>query len=237
MINSVVLALASGVVATFLGIVFALLVRVKEESQLSVVLGFSAGFMLAMVVFDMLPCAIEQSNVVVVGISLVISLVMIALMAKFIDGKVQSKAHARPDYGTGIIILLAMSLHDFPEGIALGALETLEMSTAFTILLASHNVIEGVAIGATLRASKFENKSVIISGLLAGAPTVLGAIIGYGVSGISETFLSISLAIASGAMLFVVFKELLKDVYRDGEKSWTGVLVGTIIGMITVFVV
>lgn len=237
MINSVVLALASGVVATFLGILFALLVRAKEESQVNAVLGFSAGFMLAMVAFDMLPCAIGQSNVVVVALSLVISLVIIALVARLIDGKVQSKAQGRPDFGTGIIILLAMSLHDLPEGIALGALETLKTSTAFTILLASHNVIEGVAIGATLRASKFENKSVIISGLLAGAPTVLGAIIGYGVSGISKTFLAISLAAASGAMLFVVFKELLKDVYRDGEKSWAGVLVGTIIGMITVFVV
>ena len=237
MLYSIALALASGVVATFLGILFALLVRVKDQTQVATVLSFSAGFMLAMVVFDMLPCAIEQSSIVVVAISLALTLAAIAVVDKFIEHKVQAKAQGRPNYATGIIILLAMSLHDLPEGIALGALETLETSTAFTILLASHNIIEGVAIGATLRASNFANKGVIISGLLAGTPTIIGAALGYAVSGISKVFLSVGLAVASGAMLYVVFKELLKDVYHGGDKAWIGVLIGTIIGMITVFVV
>ncbi|MGN0771914.1 MAG: ZIP family metal transporter [Christensenellales bacterium] len=236
MVNSIILALASGVAATFAGILFALLIKIQDETQTSLVLSFSAGFMLAMVVFDMLPCAVEESNLSVVGITLVLSTIIIAFVGAIIDKKI-GKSSDSPNYSTGIIILLAMSLHDLPEGIALGALEMLEMSAAFTILLASHNMIEGVAIGATLRASKFKNKGVIISGLLAGTPTVIGAIVGYAVSGISKTFLSIGLALASGAMLYVVFKELLADVYRQNAKAWIGVASGTIIGMITVFVV
>jgi ZIP family zinc transporter len=114
-------------------------------------------------------------------------------------------------FRSGVIMLAAIGLHNLPEGIAIGAGGTLDfrlgMVLALTILI--HNLPVGMAISAPLLAGGVKKLNVIALTALTGVPMLLGGLLGVLVGNISDTAVALSIAIASGAMLYVVFGEII----------------------------
>ncbi|HIT69883.1 MAG TPA: ZIP family metal transporter, partial [Candidatus Aphodomonas merdavium] len=119
----------------------------------------------------------------------------------------------------GVIMACAIALHNLPEGIVIGASYAGDaMSGAFTgtglvmaIIIGLHNIPEGMAVEVPLMTGGMSRTKAVLVTALSGAPTVIGALIGYGLGGIGPLALSLSLSFASGAMLYVVFGELLPE--------------------------
>ena len=82
-----------------------------------------------------------------------------------------------------------------------------------------------------------KTKAVVITAL-SGAPTIIGAMLGYSLGLISPMWLSASLSFAGGAMLYVVFGELLPESYLMLRSKAPAVftLIGTMVGLILVHV-
>ncbi len=143
----------------------------------------------------------------------------------------------------GIIMSCALALHNLPEGMVIGAsyaghTGSLFISGGFIIavVLGLHNIPEGMAISVPLIASGIKRWKAICASGLAGIPTVLGAMLGYSLGLISPIWLALSLTFASGAMLYVVFGELLPEailMYKSKLPA-LAILFGFLLGIVLV---
>lgn len=143
----------------------------------------------------------------------------------------------------GLVMAAAIALHNVPEGMVIGASfartaqETLLNRGGLTmaIVIGLHNVPEGMAVAVPLISGGMPKWRSVIVTALTGFPTILGALLGFGVGAMGPTALAVSLSFASGAMLYVVFGELLPE----SILMWRSKLpaTATIIGMLTGLVI
>ena len=143
----------------------------------------------------------------------------------------------------GLVMAAAIALHNVPEGMVIGASfartaqETLLNRGGLTmaIVIGLHNVPEGMAVAVPLISGGMPKLRSVIVTALTGFPTILGALLGFGVGAMGPTALAVSLSFASGAMLYVVFGELLPE----SILMWRSKLpaAATIIGMMTGLVI
>lgn len=143
----------------------------------------------------------------------------------------------------GLVMAAAIALHNVPEGMVIGASfartaqETLLNRGGLTmaIVIGLHNVPEGMAVAVPLISGGMPKLRSVIVTALTGFPTILGALLGFGVGAMDPTALAVSLSFASGAMLYVVFGELLPE----SILMWRSKLpaTATIIGMLTGLVI
>ena len=119
----------------------------------------------------------------------------------------------------GLVMAAAIALHNVPEGMVIGAsfaktaerLLTNRAGLVMALVIGLHNVPEGMAVAVPLISGGMSKWRSVGVTALSGAPTVLGAVLGFLIGTISPTALVISLSFASGAMLYVVFGELLPE--------------------------
>ncbi len=140
----------------------------------------------------------------------------------------------------GIVMASAIALHNLPEGIVIGAsfaAKTENLGLVMAIVIGLHNIPEGMAVSVPLAAGGMNKAKAVAITALSGAPTILGAIIGYYVGSIGDMALAISLSFASGAMLYVVFGELLPEsilMWRSKLPAFA-VMAGLIVGLLVIF--
>ena len=145
----------------------------------------------------------------------------------------------------GLVMAFAIALHNFPEGMVIGASYAsdevaggVSSGLATAIVIGLHNVPEGMAVSVPLVAGGMKKWKATILTAITGAPTILGAMLGYFLGMLSPVSLALSLSFASGAMLYVVFGELLPEsilMWRSKAPAFA-MLVGLLVGVIILFV-
>ena len=142
----------------------------------------------------------------------------------------------------GLIMASAIALHNLPEGMTIGASfantkGSLEGSALIlSILIGLHNIPEGMAISVPLINGGVKRRKAILITALSGAPTIIGALIGYYIGDIGVLGLALSLSFASGAMLYVTFGEILPQsilMYRSKLPAFS-VILGMLVGLIVI---
>ncbi len=147
----------------------------------------------------------------------------------------------------GLVMMIAIALHNLPEGMVIGASYAISadvVANLFTgsgfimaLVIGLHNVPEGMAVSVPLISGGMSKPKAILLTALSGLPTVFGALIGFALGGINDIMLVLSLGFASGAMLYVVFGELLPEsilMWRSKMPAFAlfiGVLVGFLLVM------
>ena len=121
----------------------------------------------------------------------------------------------------GLVMMFAIALHNLPEGMVIGAsyaISTDVVASVFSgsgfimaIVIGLHNLPEGMAVSVPLISGGMGKPKAVLLTALSGLPTVFGALLGFALGGISDIMLVLSLGFASGAMLYVVFGELLPE--------------------------
>lgn len=146
----------------------------------------------------------------------------------------------------GLVMMFAIALHNLPEGMVIGAsyaitddiVANLFSGSGFimAIVIGLHNVPEGMAVSVPLVSGGMNKVKATLLTALSGLPTVFGALIGYALGGISDIMLVLSLGFASGAMLYVVFGELLPEsiLMWKSKLPAFALFVGTIAGFLLV---
>ena len=149
-------------------------------------------------------------------------------------------------FTAGLVMLSAIALHNMPEGMVIGAsyagtenlLSNLFSGSGFimAIVIGLHNVPEGMAVSVPLVSGGMGKIKATLLTALSGLPTVFGALIGYALGGINQIMLTLSLGFASGAMLYVVFGELLPEAILMWKSKLPAlsVFVGVVVGFLLV---
>ena len=144
----------------------------------------------------------------------------------------------------GIIMACAIALHNIPEGMTIGSSfansKGVMQGSALilAILIGLHNIPEGMAIAVPLINGGIKRRLAILITALSGVPTAIGGVLGYWLGDIGPKGLALSLSFASGAMLYVVFAEILPQsilMYRSKLPAFF-VILGILVGMIVIYV-
>ena len=227
-----------GMVGTTLGGILGSFISLKSNKSLGFILEFAAGLMTAVICFDLIPETLNISNVSVCIIVIFIGIITMIFCNNIVD-KIysnQKKLKTNTLLKTGIIIAIGLAVHNFPEGLAIGAGFEASNSLGFklAIAIALHDVPEGISIALPLKnGGSSKLKSIIIT-TLSGLTTGLGAFFGAIVGNISSILIGISLAFAAGAMLYIVSCELIpesKSIYK-GRFASLGNILGILVGII-----
>ena len=156
------------------------------------------------------------------------------------------KEHApkRELWVAGVVIACAIALHNIPEGMSIGASYNIDteggvsMALILAVLIGLHNIPEGMAVSVPLVAGGMKRIKAALLTAASGVPVVLGAWLGYWIGDIGAIGLAASLGFASGAMLYVVFGEIIHQavvMYRSKVPAFF-VIIGMLIGMIIIYV-
>ena len=143
----------------------------------------------------------------------------------------------------GIVMASAIALHNVPEGMTIGASYASNdgvMGSAalvLAILIGLHNIPEGMAVSVPLISGGMPKLKAVLITASSGIPTILGALLGYVIGEISALGLALSLGFASGAMLYVVFGEILPQailMYSSKLPAFSAIF-GMLVGMLIIF--
>ncbi|MGM9625151.1 MAG: ZIP family metal transporter [Eubacteriales bacterium] len=146
----------------------------------------------------------------------------------------------------GIVMAAAIALHNIPEGMVIGASFARSAGDVLlnrggltmAIVIGLHNIPEGMAVAVPLISGGMPKWRSVVITALTGLPTILGAIFGYTVGAMGPVALALSLSFASGAMLYVVFGELLPEsilMWRSKLPA-AAVMIGMMTGLVIIYV-
>ena len=240
---------------TAIGASMVLMIKRVNQKIFDAALGFAAGIMIAASFWSLLDPAIEMSEKlnVVSWFPPALGFILGALFLRLIDMLIphlhlQSPIHEAEGLSTSLrrstLLVLAVTLHNIPEGLAIGvsfgahAIKPDEISLISSVILAIgmgiQNIPEGFAISMPLRAEGFSRLKSFTIGQLSGMVEPLFAMVGVLLVEIMQTLLPYALGFAAGAMIFITVEELIPESQKKGNSdiATAGLIIGFTLMMI-----
>ncbi|MFW9929510.1 MAG: ZIP family metal transporter [Candidatus Thorarchaeota archaeon] len=256
------LALFAGL-STSLGALVIFFINFKGKSLAKILtasLGFSAGVMISVSIFELIPFAIEETNFFLGTLFFFIGFIIIMIVdfvvphtykaentnysnidAEFGDVSLNQKTEVTR---VGYLAALGIAIHNLPEGLASfsGAVISPTLGIITAMAIAIHNIPEGLSISVPL-ASSGRNKPYAffiasLSGLMEPLGAVIAAIILLPFLDQLGTLLALLLSFVAGIMLFISIDELLPVAFKYDSTNLTSssLLIGMIVMVITLLV-
>ena len=238
-LKTTLLGLFFGTFGTTLGGILGVVIKKQSNKFLSFILALASGLMMAVICFDLIPEALEISNILEVIIGVILGIIAMIfcdlLVDKKFSGKVQVHNKQSKLLKTGMIVSIGLAIHNFPEGLAIGSgfESSLKLGLSLAIAICLHDVPEGISMSIPMKNGGMNPLKVIFYVILSGVTTGIGAFFGAIVGSISEQVISICLSFAAGAMLYIVSGELTPEsnsLYH-GRMTAVGDMLGFIIGI------
>ena len=138
----------------------------------------------------------------------------------------------------------AIALHNVPEGMTIGASYASNGGTmgsaaiVLAVLIGLHNIPEGMAVSVPLISGGMNRFKAVVITAVTGIPTMLGALLGFALGEIGPMGLAFSLGFASGAMLYVVFGEILPQsilMYHSKLPAFSAIA-GLLVGLFIIYI-
>lgn len=249
MLQPILFSALAGILGTGLGGAIGVLFSKSTDRMLAGLLAFASGLMIGVACFDLVPEALallpipDTAGGILLGALIVLAMGTLADYLLAHNNKKRKPARTgaknrRALMRSGYIMLLAISLHNLPEGLAIGAGSEFDPKLGLTIalLIALHDIPEGMSISVPLCAGGMGKGRAVLLTALSGATTLIGGILGAVLGTLTDEAVALSLCIAAGAMILVVFYEMLPEVF-DLDKSRFATLLavaGLVFGMIAV---
>ncbi len=134
---------------------------------------------------------------------------------------------------SSILLIIGLTLHNAPEGIAMGVgfLATAGLGFSMTFAIALHNIPEGLAIAMPLMQGKYSRKKILLISFLSGMTEPLACMLAvFFLQKVSPGTLAFFLAFAGGAMLYITSDELIPESHKHGYEHQA--TIGLILGLI-----
>ena len=222
---------------TAIGTLPVLFFRSAPRRLMDAMMGFAGGVMVAASCWSLLVPAIESGGVTAATMGLLVGAVFLYLadqLLPHLHGEFPDEAEVegpKVAWCRSALLMLAMTLHNFPEGMAVGVSfggGDVGAATALAIGIGLQNVPEGLAIALPLRRGGMSRGRAFFWGQLSAVVEPVAGVLGAALVLISSTFLPYGMAAAAGAMLYVVVEELLPETVRSGtaDVATLGFIVG-----------
>jgi ZIP family zinc transporter len=225
--------------ATGAGALPVLFTKRISDKLLDVMLGFSAGVMLAATAFSLIVPAIDLGGPFVAVFGIILGALVLHLIDRFVP-------HFHPALGAEgppsrlskvWLFVLAITIHNFPEGLAVGVSfggGDIAAGLVIATAIGLQNMPEGLAVALPLVREGYSRRKSLLYGTLTGLVEPLGGLLGVALVSIFMPVLPWGLAFAAGAMLFVVSDEMIPESHRKGfEREATfGLIAGFVVMML-----
>lgn len=256
-LNPVAQALAAtlftwGVTALGAAVVF--LKKTPQQRALDIMLGFAGGVMLAASFWSLLAPAIEMSKEMGMTPWLMPVLGFLAGggSLRLLD-KIMPHLHMAPGMKADgpkstlkrtTLLVLAITLHNIPEGLAVGVafgavaygIPSASLAGAVTLAIGIglQNFPEGIAVAMPLRREGMSQRKSFFYGQLSAVVEPVFGVIGALVVGFARVVLPFALAFAAGAMIFVVAEEVVPETQQgeNGDIATMGLIIGFAVMMV-----
>ncbi len=225
--NTVLLTAVGVGGATVVGSLIGFIFKKTSHRFSDVVLAFAAGVMLAAAGLGLVIPSLEYGGdygiiITVAGIfagALCLNLIdkLVPHLHKLVGPDTES--HNNADLSKVLLFVLAIGIHNLPEGIAAGVgFGSGDTSGALLIAggIALQNIPEGMVIISPMLAAGVSPKKTFICAMLTGLVEVVGTFIGYFAVSFSSAILPFALAFAGGTMLYVVSDEMIPETHAHG---------------------
>ena len=215
--------------ATVIGAVIGFVFKKISHTFSDIVLSFAAGVMLAAAVLGLIIPSVEYGGKF--GLVYAVSGIFVgALALNLVDKLVphlhklvgaEDEAHNNAKLSKVLLFVIAIAIHNFPEGIASGV-GFGSGNTAEALLIAGgialQNIPEGMVIIAPMLAAGVSPRRTFLCAFATGLVEVLGTFIGYFAVSISTAVLPFALAFAGGTMLYVISDEMIPETHAHGHQ-------------------
>lgn len=206
--------------STVLGSIFIFL-KIKKVGEFIVFsLAFSLGIMTLISVFDLIPSSypiIINNYGIYFGFIIFVLVFLLGYQSvRMINDKI--KVNNSSLYKIGVLSMISLILHNFPEGIAvfIGAVTNIDIGIKLCIAIMLHNIPEGIAISIPLYYSGVGKWKAFLYTLLSGLSEPIGALLTYFIfkDFINENMLAIVLTFVAGLMISLSLNDILKEIKK-----------------------
>lgn len=221
---ALVLSFLAGI-STVLGAIIVFFSKRKNEKTITFALGFSAGVMICVSFTDLFPYAEETLinyygklyGILLTMFYMLTGMIFAMLIDKFIPQD-SPKIHIgnRKNsklFRVGLVSMIAITLHNFPEGIAtfMSSYQNQTLGIAIALAIAMHNIPEGIAVAMPIYYATGNKKKAFKYTLYSGLSEPLGALLAFWILKpfINEFLLGLTFAFVMGIMLYISFEELI----------------------------
>lgn len=242
-----------GMTAAGAAVVF--LRREFDRKLLDVMLGFAGGVMIAASFWSLLNPALEMSRHLSVpewfpaAVGFLLGGAFLRLIDYYLPHlhpgmPVETTEGIKTTWQRSVLLVLAITLHNIPEGLAVGVAfgavgaglpeASLAGAVSLAIGIGLQNFPEGLAVSIPLRREGLSPRDSFFYGQISGIVEPLAAVLGAAVVLLAQPILPYALAFAAGAMIFVVVEEVIPESQQsgNGDLATTGVMVGFTVMMI-----
>jgi ZIP family zinc transporter len=186
-------------------------------------LGFAAGVMTAIATLGLINEALTQGNAVITLAGVAVGTAALFALDRFLPHEHELLPFACTDptgYRRGLMLLAAMTLHNVPEGLAMGTSYAAHprLGLLLALAIALHNIPEGIAVAGPFRACGMPRRQYLAWTIGSGLAEPVAALFGALFVTLFKEFLPFSLAFAGGAMLYVVSDELIPESHSHGYE-------------------
>ena len=223
---------------TGLGALLVLLVRNVSHKGKDTLLAYTAGIMVAASAYGLIPSALKLSSITVLVIGILIGTFVLTILESIIP-HVDLEHSSKPTNNSSVIILflVAMSLHNLPEGLSVGISNVSneeELGALVSFAIGLQNVPDGFLVALFLVTQNVRRSKAILLATLTGVIEMCAGLIGILFGESFEYIIPYGLAFAAGSMLFVVYKELIPESHGDGNER--AATIAFIFGFLTMIV-
>lgn len=242
--------------STGIGGLILLLFKKANKKILSIALGFSAGVMIYVSFVEILPQAKmhlhsalgEKPGEWLTFLSFFLGIFLITIIDKLVPEQENPHEMHNVDHldacgfgqdahkliKTGKLAALAITIHNFPEGLAtfVSGINDLHLGVAIAVAVAIHNIPEGISVALPVYCATGNKKKAFYMSLLSGLAEPLGAILAFLVLApfINDLVFGIIYGSIAGIMVYISLDELLPSAREYGEHHLS--IFGLIAGMI-----
>jgi len=200
--------------------------------------GLSSGIMLSASGFGLLREGLAAGTPGEIAVGMAAGVAMVAVAHEvLLDADIEPRAYAEADFKKLVLILGVLTVHSFPEGIAVGVSfadlgldggselfgVTVPLLAVFmTIAISIHNVPEGTAIAIPLRSMGVSKPRMVWWAMFSSLPQPIGAVAAFLFVRTARAFLPYGFGLAAGAMIYLVLTEFVPEALETGDGLSNG---------------
>ncbi|AZB42537.1 ZIP family metal transporter [Bacillus sp. FJAT-42376] len=200
-------------------------------------LAFSAGIMMTASMVSLIPEALKTGGMVQVGIGLFLGVLILTILEKQIPhiDLEHSKTGIQFDE-KAMLIVAAITLHNLPEGLSVGvsyAADSGDTGNLIAFAIGFQNAPEGFLVALFLISQNIGKMKAFLIATATGAVEIVTSLIGFYLTSYVNMLVPYGLSFAAGAMLFIIYKELIPESHGDGnERTATYAFIAGIVCML-----
>ncbi len=218
-----------------------LLARPKFANNVSHLLAsFAAGALLGTAFFDLLPESLHESNPENIFMYVLGGILFFFLLERFLHWSHHHSSELEITKGKPVVALIVVgdTIHNFIDGIAIAAtfFVSIPLGIVTAIAVGAHEIPQEIGDFGILLKEKLKRKKIIAINVFSAFASLLGAVLMFIFSDISEQIIPIVLPITAGFFIYIALSDLIPEIHHENRRGFAvKETVMLLLGVVTIF--